>query len=180
MKIYTKTGDDGSTGIVSGKRIAKHSSVIEAYGTADELNSFVGWARAAGRSKIDSQLEQIQNDLHVLAADLATPPELTPKLGRFSKERASRLESWIDEMEKSLEPLRQFLLPGGAELASRLHICRTVARRAERELYRLKQEQEVNEETGIYLNRLSDYLFVAARFANHSENIKDVLWDQSR
>jgi len=181
VKIYTKTGDDGSTGVVSGKRVKKSSAVIEAYGTVDELNSFVGWANSAGEAAaFTSQLEQIQNDLHVLAADLATPPEVNPKLGRFQGSRAKNLEVWMDEWESKLPALRNFLLPGGSELSSRFHICRTVTRRAEREVLRLADEQKVTPDAILYLNRLSDYFFVSARAANLLGKVSDKLWDQTK
>lgn len=183
MKIYTKTGDDGSTGVVSGKRVKKNSAVIDAYGTVDELNSFVGWAAVLTNGSTNGfalQLEQIQNDLHVLAADLATPPEITPKLGRFQAARAKNLENWMDEWEDKLPALRNFLLPGGTELSARFHLCRTVARRAEREVLRLADEQKVTSDAILYLNRLSDYFFVSARAANFLEKVSDQLWDQTK
>jgi len=181
VKIYTKTGDDGSTGVVSGKRVKKHALVIEAYGTVDELSSFVGWAAASAEAtSFAFQLEQIQNDLHVLAADLATPIEVNPKLGRFQVDRAKNLETWMDEWEARLPPLRQFILPGGSELSSRFHICRTVARRAEREVLRFGEEQPVTPGLVVYLNRLSDYFFVSARAANLLAKVDDQLWDQTR
>jgi cob(I)alamin adenosyltransferase len=182
MKIYTKTGDDGSTGVVSGRRVKKASSMIESYGTVDELNSFMGWCavQALASDVLASHIDQIQNDLHVVAADLATPPDVQPKLGRTQASRVSRLEKWIDEFEQDLEPLRNFVLPGGSELASRLHIARTVARRCEREVLRLSEEQQVHSIVHVYLNRLSDYLFVAARWSNFKSKIPDRLWDQQK
>jgi cob(I)alamin adenosyltransferase len=142
----------------------------------------MGFCACAIKSELglNTQIEQIQNDLHLVAADLATPPDVTPKLGRLSGDRSQRLEAWIDSLDKTLEPLRNFVLPGGCELSARLHLARTVARRAEREVLRLSEEQAVNPEVVIYLNRLSDYLFVAARWANHQNKVEDVLWDQTK
>ena len=133
MKIYTKTGDTGETSLFGGGRVSKDSARIEAYGTVDELNSTIGHARSQ-RLSVDSdkKLDIIQNDLFVMGADLATPPETKAKIKRIESEQISQLESWIDEMEKSLTPLRYFILPGGTPGASALHISRTVCRRAER------------------------------------------------
>ncbi|MBN8554006.1 MAG: cob(I)yrinic acid a,c-diamide adenosyltransferase [Deltaproteobacteria bacterium] len=180
MKIYTKTGDDGTTGLFSGKRVPKTSSYIGAYGTVDELNSFVGFAAVVSKdSEISKELFQIQNDLHVLCSDLATPLDANAKIHRIESARTSRLENAIDLFEKELQPLKQFILAGGSELSARLHLARTVSRRAEREVLLHAEKEKINAEALIYLNRLSDYLFVLARLANHRAQISDVFWDKS-
>lgn len=179
MKIYTKTGDDGTTGLFSGKRVSKTSSYIEAYGTVDELNAYIGFAVSACEDpKIKKELLLIQHELHSICADLATPYDLKTKVERFGGTGAERLEKLIDELEKSLEPLRQFILAGGCELAARLHLSRTVARRAERCVIAHGAQEKMNAEIVIYLNRLSDLLFVMARYANKRSQITDVLWNQ--
>lgn len=181
MKIYTKTGDDGSTGLFSGTRVSKDSSYIDAYGTVDELNSWLGFCGAVSRDKeISEELVHIQNDLHVVCADLATPMESKAKIDRVKAERAKRLEGRIDEFEKELKPLTQFILAGGSELGARLHIARTVCRRAERLVVAHASKEKVNHEVVVYLNRLSDYLFVIARLANRRGQVEDILWDPKR
>ena len=181
MKIYTKTGDDGTTGLFSGKRVSKDSSYIETYGTVDELNAFIGHAMTVCEDKsLYDCLLQIQHDLHAVCADLATPLDANVKIERIADVRARRLETWIDDFEKELQPLRQFILAGGSELASRIHIARTIARRAEREAVAHAQQVDANAETIIYLNRLSDFLFVLARVANHRLKVQDVTWDKNR
>lgn len=186
MKIYTKTGDSGMTGIVSGKRVPKIDPVIEAYGTADELNSFVGLAVSACEaheelrgSELSQQLEQIQHDLHLLCSDLATPMDVEAKVARMLNPRIERLEQWMDAAEKLLPPLSAFILPGGSELSSRLHVCRTIARRTERAVLRLKEAQAINDRVPVYLNRLSDYFFMVARLANLKTGHADKLWNKS-
>lgn len=184
MKIYTRTGDDGSTALFSGTRVSKDSSAIEAYGTVDELNSWLGFCLAslAGPEfrEIKSDLLQVQHDLHVLCADLATPFESKTKIERLTSARAERLEAAIDRYQTELAPLAQFILAGGHESSARLHIARTVCRRAERLTVSDSHQRQVNPETITYLNRLSDYLFVAARLANRRAGVSDVPWDQSR
>ena len=179
MKIYTKTGDDGTTGIFSGKRVSKNSSAIEAYGTVDELNAFIGFCAAVSEDmEISKELMQIQNDLHLVCADLATPLDAKVKIHRLENSRALRLEKSIDRFEKELQPLKQFILAGGSELASRLHLARTIARRAERRVITHAGLEKTNEEVIVYLNRLSDFLFVIARVANHRSKISDIFWNQ--
>lgn len=181
MKIYTKTGDDGTTGLFSGKRVSKTSSYIEAYGTVDELNSWIGHCGAVSFDReISEDLIQIQNNLHVLCADLATPMEAKGKIERVNQLPAENLERRIDAMEQELRPLTQFILPGGGELASRLHIARTVCRRAERAVVAHAENEKVNHEVPVYLNRLSDYLFVLARVANKRAQIEDLLWSSAK
>lgn len=179
-KIYTKTGDAGETALGNGARVAKHAMRVTAYGTADELNSFVGVARLQASGALDAQLECIQNDLFDLGADLCRPDmekdeeaEYPPL--RVVASQVDRLEAEIDAMNASLEALRSFILPGGAPLAASLHVCRTVARRAERLAVELATMEAVNPNAVKYLNRLSDWFFVAARTANDGGKA-DVLW----
>ncbi|MBK5259142.1 MAG: cob(I)yrinic acid a,c-diamide adenosyltransferase [Thermoanaerobaculia bacterium] len=172
MKIYTRTGDSGETSLLGGSRVAKNDPRIEAYGTIDELSSFLGVARASwSASPIDGQLANVQNDLFDIGARLAAVD-----LSRFAGVKQSRiieLEDAIDAMESELAPLANFILPGGSLAAANLHVARTVCRRAERLVVALEGAHET---TVRYLNRLSDYLFVAARFANAKLGIADVLW----
>ena len=175
-KIYTRTGDDGDTVLVSGQRVAKHAKRPAAFGDVDELNSVIGLARNHTSDEIDLKLARIQNDLFDLGADLATPDMGTDTVClRITEQQVVRLETEIDEMNASLEPLTSFILPGGTELASWLHLSRTVARRAEREMTALAAEEPINKFAMHYINRLSDHLFVLARAANHNGQ-RDVLW----
>ena len=179
-KIYTKTGDHGETALGNGARVAKHSMRVTAYGTVDELNAVVGLARLQAAEAEGTALSRIQNDLFDLGADLCRPDmekdaeaEHTPL--RISDNQVARLESEIDDMNRALEPLRSFILPGGSALAAHLHHCRTVARRAERLSVELATVEGVNPAAVKYLNRLSDWFFVASRVSN--DNGKgDVLW----
>lgn len=181
-KIYTKTGDDGTTALVGGERRVKHDLRIEAYGTVDELNSFIGAARLdlEDASVVDEMLNLVQNDCFDLGADLATAQadeELEYEPLRINAEQVSRLERDIDQLNAELSPLKSFILPGGSPAATHLHIARTVARRAERLISELSQNpvEPVNPNALKYVNRLSDFLFVAARWSNNKgEN--DVLW----
>ncbi len=179
-KIYTKTGDAGETALGNGARVAKFSTRVTAYGTVDELNSVVGLARLQAEGDLEGQLSRIQNDLFDLGADLCTPDmekdaerEYPPL--RMDASQVARLESEIDVMNGRLEPLRSFILPGGTPLAAHMHHCRTVARRAERFVVELATMETVNPEAVKYLNRLSDWFFVAARIAN-DDGRADVLW----
>ncbi len=179
-KIYTKTGDTGETALGNGVRVEKHSLRVSAYGTVDELNATVGMARLAAEGDTDSLLSLIQNDLFDLGADLCRPDmEKDDGAGypvlRMTAAQTKRLEREIDAMLERLEPLRSFILPAGSPLAAQLHICRTVARRAERLTVELAAEEEVNGAAITYLNRLSDWFFCAARIAN-DEGRADVLW----
>lgn len=181
MKIYTKTGDDGSTGLFSGRRVKKSSSFVEAYGSVDELNSLVGWVKSVCDNELLCVwLDQIQHDLFVVGSDLATPLDQKAAIERTGQSRIDQIEKWIDECESKLSPLKSFILPGGVELAARLHFARTVARTAERRLVAHAAQNEVNEVTMVYLNRLSDLFFVMARLANHLKGQPDIPWDQSR
>ena len=179
-KIYTRTGDKGTTALGNGDRVAKHNARVEAYGTSDELNCFVGVARLEAKDETDDALSRIQNDLFDLGADLCRPDmekdadaEYPPL--RMVQAQIDRLEAEIDVMNADLEPLRSFVLPGGAALAAHLHVCRTVARRAERLAVLAGEEETVNQIAVTYLNRLSDWFFVAARMANNAGK-NDVLW----
>lgn len=180
-RIYTRTGDDGTTGLASGPRRSKADGRVEAYGTVDEANAFLGRARlaavAAGDSACDALLARIQNDLFDLGADLATPHGPPPRHAalRIVEAQVERLEGEIDALNARLQPLRSFVLPGGSPLATELHVCRTVVRRAERLTVALAAAEEVNPAAVRYLNRLSDLLFVAARVAN-ADGADDVLW----
>lgn len=177
MKIYTKTGDHGETSLFGGGRVLKDSPRIEAYGTVDELNSCLGFVRSHQISDLAQQhLEQIQNDLFILGADLATPPDSKASIQRIESAHALRLEQWIDELDSHLDPLRFFILPGGTPGASALHIARTVCRRAERCLVSAKSTENISSESEVYLNRLSDYLFVLSRFENKQADVNETLW----
>lgn len=179
-KIYTKTGDKGETALGNGTRVAKHSMRVNAYGTVDEVNATVGLARQHASGDMDAQLSMIQNDLFDLGADLCRPDMEKDKEAEYAPLRVSdaqvaRLESEIDVMNEALEPLRSFILPGGSALAAQMHLCRTVARRAERLAVELATEESVNPAAVKYLNRLSDWFFVAGRIANNGGK-DDVLW----
>jgi cob(I)alamin adenosyltransferase len=171
MKIYTKTGDEGETSLLTGARVAKNDSRIDAYGTIDELNSHLGVARAAWpESPIDPILAAVQDDLFDLGAHLAAAGD--SRFPGVHPDRVTALEEAIDAMESELQPLRNFILPGGSVAAAQLHVCRTVCRRAERLAVAIHEAQD-----GIrYLNRLSDYLFVAARYTNQRLGVADVIW----
>ena len=179
-KIYTRTGDEGDTSLGNGARVAKYSARVEAYGTVDELNSTIGFARLEASKERDKSLAAIQNDLFDLGADLCRPESENDQTAeypplRVSEAQAQRLEQEIDVMNEVLAPLRSFVLPGGSREAAALHVCRTVARRAERLTVTLASNETINRHAIIYLNRLSDWFFVAARCANENgEN--DVLW----
>ena len=173
-KIYTRTGDDGTTGLVDGTRRAKHDARLEAVGAVDEANTMLGWAALAVENA--THLIRVQNDLFDLGADLATPGEdFTPSemVLRIVMTQSEWLERRIDAANERLEPLRSFILPGGSEAAARLHIARAAVRRAERAMTALAETEPVNPAALAYINRLSDYLFVLARVANGG---RDPLW----
>ena len=179
-KIYTKTGDGGETALGNGTRVAKHSLRVSAYGTTDEVNATVGMARLHASGEVDAKLSRIQNDLFDIGADLCRPDmekdadaEYPPL--RVTDDQVARLEAEIDVMNEVLEPLRSFILPGGSALAAHLHLCRTVSRRAERLTVELAGAETVNPAAVKYLNRLSDWFFVASRMANN-DGKDDVLW----
>src|SRR5690606_18218465 len=176
-RIYTRTGDKGETALGDGTRVAKHSLRVNAYGTVDETNAAIGLARLHASETMDAGLARIQNDMFDLGADLATPePEVvTRERLRVAAAQVDRLEAEIDAMNADLAPLRSFILPGGTPLAAHLHACRTICRRAERLVVDLAGIERVNPEAVRYLNRLSDWFFVAARVANDG-GAGDVLW----
>jgi len=181
-KIYTRTGDDGTTALGSGRRVAKYDLRVEAYGTLDEANATIGLARLHTKGSdpgFDAMLARIQNDLFDLGADVCFPAETKDARGRLAvtDTQVERLEAEIDALNRELEPLRSFVLPGGSEASSFLHLARTVSRRAERLMVELaaREGEPVGPEALRYINRLSDFLFVAARFAN-DKGKSDVLW----
>lgn len=179
-KIYTKTGDAGETALGNGARVAKHSMRVNAYGTVDELNATIGLARLNSDGEMDDRLAMIQNDLFDLGADLCRPDmekdaEAEYPVLRMSDAQVSRLETELDEMTGSVKPLRSFILPGGSALAAHLHLCRTVARRAERLAVELATMESVNPAAIKYLNRLSDWFFQSSRIANENGEA-DILW----
>jgi cob(I)alamin adenosyltransferase len=179
-KIYTRTGDDGTTGLVDGSRLPKHAARMEAIGAVDEANSAIGLALVAVSygEPLGRDLHRIQNDLFDLGADLATPGEdFTPSemVLRMVDAQVEWLEAAIDRLNAHLEPLRSFILPGGSEVSARLHVARAATRRAERAVAALAAADSANPAALAYINRLSDFLFVAARAANHDAG-GDVLW----
>ena len=178
MKIYTKTGDHGETGLFGGGRVPKDALRIEAYGTVDELNAFLGLAvHHCISSDLTARLERVQGELFQLGADLATPMEAkTDYITRLDEAPIQRLEAEIDEWETLLPPLTSFILPGGSEPGAVLHIARTVCRRAERRVAALSRTESVNPQVLVYLNRLSDWLFVLARLVNHRQNTAETPW----
>lgn len=165
-RVYTKTGDKGETSLVDGSRVSKADLRVAAYGDVDELNSLLGMARVGLQdAQLDEALGRIQNELFIVGADLASPMAI--QVPRMTEERIAAMEQLIDLLLEELEPLREFILPGGSALGATLHLARTVARRAERAIVSLAAEAEINLRALEYLNRLSDLLFVMARVANH-------------
>lgn len=185
MKIYTKTGDKGETSLYGGTRVSKASARVESYGNIDELNSFIGVAKSWIESdEIVNQLKKIQFDLFTVGSESATPVDkLMLANGKsrlpivISETEISELENWMDAMEKHLQPLQYFILPGGGKAATSLHVARTVCRRAERSLIFLAESEEVRPELIKYLNRLSDYLFVLARYVSKLQNETEEFWN---
>ncbi|HCV42573.1 MAG TPA: cob(I)yrinic acid a,c-diamide adenosyltransferase [Bacteroidetes bacterium] len=178
MKIYTKTGDKGDTSLFGGQRVPKDALRIEAYGTVDELNSVLGIVLADNaNARIAEILTHIQNQLFYLGADLATPRSATAKtIKRIETKDAHSLEKIIDSLQGHLKPLKRFVLPGGSPVAARIHFARTVCRRAERIAVRLSRNEDIGGAILIYLNRLSDLLFVLARYANHAAGVQEIKW----
>lgn len=176
MKIYTKTGDDGTTGLQGGRRVSKSDLRIQAYGAVDETNSAIGLALT---HELDSDLKElltrIQNELFVAGSDLSNP-DLANTKNRVTESMISHLESEIDRFESELAPLTNFILPGGHKTAASLHLSRTISRRAETLVVQLSKSEQLNTSCQKYLNRLSDLLFVMARVANKRNNVPDVLW----
>lgn len=187
-RVYTRTGDDGTTGLVGGKRVPKDSQRVEAYGTVDELNAVVGLVRAwneQGRGarelhlKLDGWLQQIQQELFDLGSELATPEDFTCEgMHRVGAEDVTRLEQLINECQKDLKPLKSFTLPGGGPVSAQLHQCRTVCRRAEREILRLSRVEDVGEWPLKYVNRLSDFFYVAGRWVGKNLGETEYLWQR--
>ncbi len=184
MRIYTRTGDDGTTGLFGGARVSKSSPRVEAYGTLDEANAFIGRARSSlstsQATSMDEVLSRVQSELFVVGAELACAPGKEDKLGAHMKpiarSAAERLEREIDAAEAGLPTLGAFVLPGGTGAAADLHVARCVVRRAERLLVSIADQEQVRKEVLIYLNRLSDLLFTLARRANHVAGVEDVPW----
>ena len=176
-RIYTRTGDKGSTSLGDGARVPKHALRVEAFGAVDEANAAVGLARLHAKGKFDVLLARIQNDLFDLGADLCVPEttKSTKSRLRIAEAQVVRLEREIDAMNAKLKPLNSFVLPGGSALAAHLHLARTIVRRAERKMTQLAKSEKVGEAALRYVNRLSDHLFVASRMAN-AKGARDVLW----
>lgn len=186
MKIYTKTGDKGETSLFTGKRVQKNNPFIEALGTIDECNSTIGIAVALIQEKKElketlDQLEIIQHALFDVGAAIATPrtQAVNSKIEktRFDNEETLSLEKWIDQMESELPKLTAFILPGGHLAGATLHLARSICRRAERTVVPLNQQSDVSDDVAIYLNRLSDYLFVASRYINFKLHLRETLWE---
>jgi cob(I)alamin adenosyltransferase len=179
VKIYTKTGDEGTTGLLGSGRVPKDDLRIESYGTIDELNAALGMARAQRLdSAADGLVAQLQNELFVVGSALADASPHGPFHNAITHEHVARLEATIDTLETELKPLVQFILPGGTVPAAHIHVARTVCRRAERLVVRLARQpgEEVPKPLVVYLNRLSDLLFVLARAVNHRAGVADTLW----
>ncbi|MFN9430368.1 MAG: cob(I)yrinic acid a,c-diamide adenosyltransferase [Acidobacteriota bacterium] len=184
-RIYTKTGDKGETGLVGGQRVPKDAQRIAVFGTVDELNSFVGLVRISASdnklNELEAICERIQHELFNLGSVLATLPEdLHPNQPRVNQETITQLERDIDQYNSALPPLRSFVLPGGSRLCAELHVCRTICRRAERELVTLSHQEEVPRDALLYLNRLSDAFFVWSRWVNQAFGLPEALWQPNK
>jgi cob(I)alamin adenosyltransferase len=187
MKIYTKTGDKGETSLYGGTRVSKAAARVESYGTLDELNAFIGLAKAEiSDEKVLSQLQKIQFDLFTVGSEAATPTDkLILANGKnrldlmISEKEILELELWMDDLDAELEPLQFFILPSGGKAAASVHVCRTVCRRAERAMVHLNETEEVRPELIKYLNRLSDYLFILARYISKISGEKEEYWNPS-
>ena len=187
FKIYTKTGDKGETSLDGGTRVSKAAARVESYGTLDELNAFIGLAKAEiSDEKVLSQLQKIQFDLFTVGSEAATPTDkmlLANGKNRLdlmiSEKEITELELWMDDFDAELEPLRFFILPSGGKAAATVHVCRTVCRRAERAMVFLNETEEVRPELIKYLNRLSDYLFILARYISKISGEKEDYWNPS-
>ena len=185
-RVYTRTGDKGDTALVGGKRVLKDSSRIESYGTIDELNSIVGLARAFNAEKrgaanrfLDDVLAKIQDELFDLGSELATPEDAAyAGMYRVGAAEVKRLEETIDRCQKDLAPLKSFILPGGGKVGSFLHQCRTVCRRAERDIFRLSRDEQLSEWPLKYVNRLSDLFFVLSRWIGKQTGEQEYLWQR--
>ena len=187
FKIYTKTGDKGETSLYGGTRVSKAAARVESYGTLDELNALIGLAKSEiSDEKVLSQLQKIQFDLFTVGSEAATPTDkLILANGKnrldlmISEEEISELEHWMDDLDAELEPLQFFILPSGGKAAASVHVCRTVCRRAERAMVHLNETEEVRPELIKYLNRLSDYLFILARYISKISGEKEDYWNPS-
>ena len=181
MKLYTKTGDGGDTGLGDGSRVRKNHPRVAAGGAVDTLSSFVGSARAAcANAELAARLERVQRELFVAGGDLATPgpdkpASKKPTALRITADLVANLEQWIDQAIAQVSPLKSFILPGGCELASRLHLARTICREAERHVVALSGHEWVNEQVLVYLNRLGDLFFAWARLANAQAGVEDTI-----
>jgi len=177
MKIYTKTGDNGTTGLFGGKRIPKDDLRIEAYGTVDELNSFIGLLNSSFNEATQNYfLSEVQKRLFTIGSNLASDPEKRMITPDITDEDIQLLENAMDTMDQLLEPLKNFILPGGDTAISYAHVCRTVCRRAERRVITLDRESIVDPKIIVYLNRLSDYFFVLSRYIGHTKDIPEIPW----
>lgn len=177
MKIYTKKGDTGKTSLFGGQRVPKSNERIEAYGNVDELNSFVGLAASHGTSEKGTKyLTKVQELLFILGADLATPFSSKTRIDRIQEDDIRFLEEAIDELEKDLEELKNFILPGGSQAGATLHVARTVCRRAERKTVACKKTDDISDNCIKFLNRLSDFLFVIARHENKQAGVSEKTW----
>lgn len=178
MKIYTRTGDDGTTGLLGASRVPKHDARVEAYGSVDELNAALGLVAALDADRaLAADLGKIQASLFQVGAELATSDEsMLQKLSRVADDDITALEGMIDRLEHDLPPLTKFILPGGTPLAAHLHLARTVCRRAERRVTALAEHVPVDARIVKYLNRLADLLFVAARWSNHRAGVTETTW----
>ncbi len=187
FKIYTKTGDKGETSLYGGTRVSKAAARVESYGTLDELNAFIGLAKAEiSDEKVFNQLQKIQFDLFTVGSEAATPTDkLLLANGKsrldlmISEKEITELELWMDDFDAELEPLKFFILPSGGKAAASIHVCRTVCRRAERAMVHLNETEEVRPELIKYLNRLSDYLFILARYISKISGEKEEYWNPS-
>jgi cob(I)alamin adenosyltransferase len=183
-KIYTRTGDEGETSLLGGRRVRKDDARIEAIGSVDEVNAAIGLVRVelarsgVAPAELDDELGTIQHRLFDLGAELASPADGAPRVSAIRDADAGELEASIDRYEATLEPLRQFILPGGMPAAAQLHLARCVCRRCERRLVELASREAVRSESLRYINRLSDWLFVVARIVNRANRLPDVVWDQ--
>ena len=189
-RVYTRGGDKGETSLAGGERLPKDAPRIEAYGTVDELNAYIGIARQTAEdllsdhpalAELDTILKRVQHELFNVGSILATlPKDIHPRQPRVAQAEITQLEKEIDRMNEGLPELRSFVLPGGCRLNAELHVCRTVCRRAERHCVSLSREEEIDPEIVRYLNRLSDALFVWSRWASHTLGVPEILWEPNR
>lgn len=180
MRIYTGTGDSGETGLIGGGRVPKNGATMCAVGSLDEVNAFLGWAKVcAADPEVIRTIEWIQQRLFCIGAEVASPPE-RPSVNPIGEDDVRRLERSMDKLEEVLEPLRNFILPGGCEAASRLHVARAVCRRAERDLWDWVTETGRRKDPAVFINRLADWLFMAARAENAQAAAPEIIWKEER